>query len=483
MTQPDPDHGATPPSSPAPGAKPWGGRFSSATHAAVEAFTASIQVDARLADADIRASKAHAAMLAKIGLISTQDAELLSRHLTRIGERLQRGELPLSAALEDIHMHIEAALIADLGPQGDLGRKLHTARSRNDQVSTALRLWTRDAIDGLVAGLAHLQACFLAAAERHGSLIMPAYTHLQRAQPIVAAHSFLAHVERLERDRERLLDARRRVNRLPLGTAALAGTSLPIDREFVRRLLGFEDLCHNSLDASADRDFVAETCFALSMIAVHLSGWAEEWILWCTKEFGFLSLPDQLCTGSSIMPQKKNPDVLELIRGRTGKVIGALQGTLVLLKGLPLAYNRDLQEDKPLLFDAVDTVKPCLELACLVVDGARLEPEPIAKALAGGFLDATALMEELIRRGVPMRTAHHVVGALVRQAEERGVSLADLSPAELAAAHPSLDAGSPPRLGAVAAAHSYVSDGSGSPAAVSRAMERWRQVLASRSQS
>src|SRR5581483_10699839 len=311
-----------------------------------------------------------------------------------------------------------------------VGRKLHTGRSRNDQVATDVRLWVRDGIDELDKQLRELQAALLDSAERHRDLVLPGYTHLQRAQPVLAAHYLLAYVEKFERDRQRLADCRKRVNVLPLGAAALAGTSLPIDREYVRCQLGSDALATNSLDVSSDRDFLLEFVFDLSVIALHLSGWAEEWVLWATTEFGFLDLPDAFCTGSSIMPHKKNPDVLELIRGKTARVIGDLQHLLVLVKGLPLAYNRDLQEDKLALFDAFDTVDACLELAAALVGETKLRRERIAARLEDGYLDATTLMEFLIARGAPMRVAHEAVGKLVRLGEERGCRLAEL-PAEV----------------------------------------------------
>ena len=315
---------------------------------------------------------------------------------------------------EDVHMHIEAALVQKLG---DIGRKLHTGRSRNDQVATDAKLWTRDGLDRIDGRLADLQRAFVAIAARHRDVIVPGYTHMQRAQPVLAPHMFLAYVEKLERDRSRVADARIRLNVLPLGTAALAGTSLPIDRDFVAHELGFDGVAANSLDVSSDRDFALETAFVMTMIAEHLAGWAEDWILWNTQEFGFLSLPDSICTGSSIMPQKKNPDVLELIRGRAARVIGDLTTLLVLVKGLPLAYNRDLQEDKKPLFDAFDTVEACLELAAVVVAGASFRTDRIAERLDEGFLDATTLMEFLIQRGIPQRTAHEVIGRLVASCE------------------------------------------------------------------
>src|SRR5690349_15291049 len=328
--------------------KTWGGRFTGATDDRVEAFTESISLDRRLYRHDIRASQAHARMLAEVGLLTAAEAEQIAAALDAIAAEIDRGEFAFSTALEDIHTHIERALIERLG---DLGRKLHTGRSRNDQVVTDVKLWVRDAIDDLDGRLRDLQRALLESAERDRDLILPGYTHLQRAQPVLAAHYFLAYVEKYERDRGRLADCRRRVNVLPLGAAALAGTSLPIDRESVRRQLGFDAVAANSLDVSSDRDFLLEFVFDLSVIALHLAGWAEEWVLWTTTEFNFLDLPDAFCTGSSIMPHKKNPDVLELIRGKAARVTASLQQLMMLVKGLPLAYNRDLQDDKLALFE------------------------------------------------------------------------------------------------------------------------------------
>jgi len=454
--------------------KAWGGRFTGGTDRRVEAFTESISLDRRLFKQDIRASIAHARMLAEVGLIAGAECEQIVQGLTAIEAEIEAGSFEFRADREDVHMHVEAALIERLG---DVGRKLHTARSRNDQVATDFRLWVRDGLDAIDDGIVGLQRAFVAAAERHDGLVMPGYTHLQRAQPVLAAHSFLAHVERLERDRGRVADARRRVNVLPLGSAALAGTTLPIDRTHVARALGFDGVAANSLDASSDRDFAIEATFALCLIAEHLSGWAEEWILWSTQEFGFLSLPDAVCTGSSIMPQKKNPDVLELIRGRSARVVGALTTLLVLIKGLPLAYNRDLQEDKGPVFDAFDTVGSCLELAALVVEGARLRPERIAAGLEEGFLDATTLMEHLIGRGVPQRSAHELVGKLVALAEGSNRRLAELSIAELAAAHPSLGPEAVGALGAARGVEAFRSYGSTAPAEVRRQLAAWRERL------
>jgi argininosuccinate lyase len=452
--------------------KTWGGRFAGDTDRRVEAFTESISVDRRLYRHDVRASQAHARMLAEVGLLTTAEAEQIAATLDEIGAEIEAGKMEFSISLEDIHTHIERALIARLG---DLGRKLHTARSRNDQVVTDVKLWTRDAIDELDGLLADLQRAFVESAERERGVVIPGYTHLQRAQPVLAAHYFLGYVEKFQRDRDRLADCRKRVNVLPLGAAALAGTSLPIDRESVRQKLGFDAVARNSLDVSSDRDFLAEFLFCLSLIAVHLSGWAEEWVIWSTTEFNFLELPDGFCTGSSIMPHKKNPDVLELTRGKAGRVIACLQNVLVLLKGLPLAYNRDLQEDKVALFDGFDTVAGCLAVAAPLVGQTKLRRQSIAARLEDGFLDATTLMEGLIARGVPMRSAHEAVGKLVRECEQRKCRLADL-PDEVFAA-----VGASPEvrvsLGVSNALAAFKSYGSTAPAEVERQLREWRERL------
>jgi argininosuccinate lyase len=457
--------------------KPWGGRFGQKTNRRVEEFTESISFDSRLFEHDIKGSIAHARMLSHVGLITADECQQIERGLSEIQAEMAAGTFPLQLEREDVHMHVEAALIDRLG---DVGRKLHTARSRNDQVATDVKLWVRDALDRIDARLAGLQRAFLAGADRHRDLIVPGYTHLQRAQPVLAAHYFVAYVEKLNRDRGRVADCRRRLNVLPLGAAALAGTSLPIDREHVARSLGFDGVAANSLDVSSDRDFALESVFVLAMIAEHLSGWAEEWVLWSTQEFSFLALPDELCTGSSIMPQKKNPDVLELIRGRTARVIGALSTLLVLIKGLPLAYNRDLQEDKEPLFDAFDTVESCLELAAMVVDGATLRADRIAARLDEGFLDATTLMEYLIRQGVPQRTAHEVIGHLVSRCEARGVlRLSELPDDEFAKAYPSLGKNVREVLGVANAVNAFRSFGSTAPAEVEKQLRQWKERLAS----
>ncbi|AGA24628.1 argininosuccinate lyase [Singulisphaera acidiphila] len=455
--------------------KPWGGRFGEKTDRRVEQFTESISFDRRLFEHDIRASIAHAEMLAHVGLITHDECQQIVRGLSDIRAEIEADQFEFVLEREDVHMHVEAALIDRLG---DVGRKLHTARSRNDQVATDVKLWVRDGLDRIGARLTDLQRALVDAAERHREVILPGYTHLQRAQPVLAPHYFLAYVEKFARDRDRLTDTRRRLNVLPLGAAALAGTTLPIDRDHVAKALGFEGVAANSMDVSSDRDFALESVFDLTMIAEHLSGWAEEWVLWSTQEFSFLALPDAICTGSSIMPQKKNPDVLELIRGRTARVIGALNTLLVLIKGLPLAYNRDLQEDKEPIFDAFDTVEACLELAAVVVAGATLRADRIAERLDEGFLDATTLMEYLISQGVPQRSAHEVIGHLVSLCEQKGCRrLVDLPDDDFAKAHPNLGPGVKSVLGVANAVKAFRSHGSTAPDQVEKQLAAWKTRL------
>ncbi len=450
------------------------GVFQVATDKRLEAFSESISFDHRLYSHDIRGSIVHAQMLCRQGLVTADEAQRIESTLLEIRSTIERGEMPFRSELEDIHMHIEQALIERLG---DTGRKLHTARSRNDQVNTDVRLWTRDALDRIDVLLKLLQQAFVSRCDRDLDVILPAYTHLQRAQPVLAPHYWLAYVEKYARDRQRLADCRRRVNICGLGAAACAGTTLPIDRQWTADQLGFEGVAANSLDVSSDRDFVIESAFVLAMIAEHLSGWAEEWILWSTVEFGFIKLPHQFCTGSSIMPQKVNPDTLELTRGKTARVLGNLQTLLILVKGLPLAYNRDLQEDKPPLFDSFETVAACLELAIPIVEQSELRRESIASRLDQGYLDATTLMEHLMKQGLPQRTAHHLVGSLVGTAKSQEKRLADLTDDEIQAAHPSLDGSIREVLGVAKAVQAYQSYGSSSPTQVRLQIARWREQL------
>ena len=455
--------------------KAWGGVFSEATDARVEAFSESISSDRRLADDDIDGSIAHARMLAATGIITAAEAEAIVAGLEEIRAEIRAGRFEYVIAKEDIHLHVESALTARLG---DTGRKLHTARSRNDQVATDLRLHCRRAIDRLDDAVAGLQRAFVALAAAHRDLVIPGYTHLRRAQPLLAAHQLLCWCERLERDRQRLADCRRRTNLLPLGSGALAGTSLPIDREHVARALGFEGVLANSLDGASDRDFVCELAFVIALTMVHLSQWAEEWILWSGEEFGFLVLPQPFCTGSSIMPQKINPDVLELIRGKSARSVGNLQALLVLLKGLPTAYNRDLQEDKESIFDSIDTLEAALGVAAPLVAATRFDGARIGATLGRGHLDATSLMEALIATGLPQRTAHETVGRLVRRALDRGVALEELSDEEFSREWGGWNASFRGALGASRAVERMMSFGSTAPGRVADQIAAWQRRLA-----
>jgi len=454
--------------------KTWGGRFTGQTDNRVERFTESISFDQRLYKQDLLASQAHARMLAEVGLLTAAESEQIVQALDEIGGRIERGDFEYSFALEDIHTHIERALIEKLG---DVGRKLHTGRSRNDQVITDVKLWTRGALDDVDAKLLDLQKSLVESAARDRDLPLPAYTHFQRAQPVLAGHYFLCYVEKYQRDRERLADTRRRVNVLSLGAAALAGTSLPIDRHSVAKKLDFESVAANSLDVSSDRDFLLEFVFDLSVIALHLAGWAEEWILWSTTEFNFLELPDAFCTGSSIMPHKKNPDVLELIRGKSARVVADLQRLMMLIKGLPLAYNRDLQEDKEALFDAYDTVSMSLELAAALIRATRFRAEAIAARIEDGYLDATTLMECFVAQGVPLRSAHEAVGKLVRTCEEKRCRLADLPDATYDAVRPGIAIEVRKVMGVANALKAFKSYGSTAPSEVAKQVSQWQKRL------
>ena len=393
--------------------KAWSGRFAEPVDELVKRFTASVSFDRRLAPYDIDGSLAHARMLAACGIISKSDLGAIQRGLSRVRREIEAGDFEWSIDAEDVHMNIERRLIALVG---DAGKRLHTARSRNDQVATDLRLWLRAGIDQIRERLEGLLEALLAQAERHAALVMPGFTHLQIAQPVTFGHHMLAYFEMFERDRERLADCRRRVNRLPLGAGALAGTSFPIDRERVARELGFEGLCANSLDAVSDRDFAIEFTACASLAMLHLSRLAEELVLWASPRFGFVRLPDRFCTGSSIMPQKKNPDVPELVRGKSGRVFGHLVGLLALMKGQPLAYNKDNQEDKEPLFDTVDTLTDSLAAFAALIAGLEPVAEAMRSATLEGFSTATDLADYLVRKGVPFRDAHEAVARAVREA-------------------------------------------------------------------
>ncbi len=411
-----------------PAHKPWQGRFTEATDQLVESFTASVQFDRRLYRHDIAGSIAHAQMLAHVGVLTDDECKAIVAGLKEIEREIDDGKFEWRVELEDVHMNIEATLTARIG---EAGKKLHTARSRNDQVATSLRLYVRDQIDAMNRALTELQTALIDVAEREAASVMPGFTHLQIAQPITFGHHLMAWVEMLERDYARLQDARKRVNIMPLGSAALAGTSYPIDRAYTAKLLGFSAASENSLDSVADRDFAIETTFALATLMMHLSRFSEEIILWSTTQFGFVELSDAFCTGSSIMPQKKNPDVPELIRGKAARVQGALMSLLTLMKGQPLAYNKDNQEDKEPLFDAFDTALASVRIYCAMVAAMRVNRVRMEQQAAQGFSTATDLADYLVRRGVAFRDAHEIVGKAVRYGIEQGRDLAQLKLDEL----------------------------------------------------
>ena len=408
--------------------KPWGGRFSESTDRDVEAFTESISFDRRLYREDIEGSRAHARMLRRIGLLTEEELEQILSGLDKVAAECADGSLPLRIEWEDIHMHVEKRLVHHAGPAG---LKIHTARSRNDQVSLDLRLFVRKEAAMMAVSVEGLLRETLKKAREYRDFILPGYTHVQQAQPISGGYYFGAYAERLLRDRARLLAAVASAGLSPLGSGALAGTTLPIDREGVAAELGFSGVTQNGLDAVGDRDFVADFLHALSLLMVHLSGWAEEWVLWSTREFGMIRLPDRLLTGSSMMPQKKNPDILELVRGKAGRVFSDYGALMTLLKGLPLSYNRDLQEDKERLFDALDTARACLSMMTHAVSGMRFEEERVAEILKGTELLATDIAEDLVRAGVPFREAHAIVGRIVADAAQKGRSLEELTDVDL----------------------------------------------------
>ncbi|RQW83616.1 MAG: argininosuccinate lyase, partial [Methylococcus sp.] len=408
--------------------KPWGGRFTGSTDAFVEAFTASVGFDQRLARHDIQGSKAHAGMLARIGVLTDTERSDIVAGLDEILAEIERGDFTWSVQLEDVHMNIEARLTQRIG---ETGKKLHTGRSRNDQVATDIRLYLRDEVDGIIGLLGQLQTALLDLAEREADTILPGFTHLQVAQPISFGHHLMAWFEMLDRDRDRLRDCRKRINIMPLGAAALAGTTFPLDRDYTASLLGFDRPAANSLDAVSDRDFAIEFTACASLILMHLSRFSEELILWTSAQFGFVDLPDAFCTGSSIMPQKKNPDVPELVRGKTGRVYGHLMALLTLMKGQPLAYNKDNQEDKEPLFDTIDTVWGCLKAFTDMVPNLIPNREAMRRAALQGYATATDLADYLVRKGMPFRDAHEVVGNAVRLGIETGRDLSAIQLEEL----------------------------------------------------
>ena len=454
-------------------AKTWGSRFAETPDARLEAFNASVGFDVRLAREDIRGSVAHVRMLGRQGIIPPGEATAIETGLWQIRDEVDAGQFQLTVADEDIHTGVEKRLRSLIGP---IAGKLHTARSRNDQVATDLRLWTRGALLALVGGVAELVAALLDVAESNGDAVMPGYTHLQRAQPVLLAHHLLAYVEMLARDVDRLQDAYRRVDRSVLGSGALAGVTFPVDREGVAADLGFAGITANSLDGVADRDFVLDTLYACATIAMHLSRLSEEIILWASGEFRFLELSDAFATGSSIMPQKKNPDVAELARGKTGRVYGHLMAMLTVAKGLPLTYNKDFQEDKELLFDAVDTTLMVLDVFPPMLRTARFNTDRLAAAAIGDFSLATDAADLLARRGVPFREAHEIVGRLVAGCLAKQQTFADLSDADWARIHPVFAAERPP-LTALESASARDVPGGTAPGRVRAAREAAGTVL------
>lgn len=404
--------------------KLWGGRFSKSTDAMVDDFNSSIRFDARMYAQDILGSQAHAEMLGRQGIIPEEDAALIVKTLGEIKEDIESGKVEFEIDAEDIHMNIETILISRIG---DVGKKLHTGRSRNDQVALDLRMYLRDEVDEIVRDLNSLKSTILDIAEDNMETIMPGYTHLQKAQPITLAHHVMAYYEMFKRDTERLADCRRRINVMPLGSGALAGTTYDLDRDFVRDKLGFDSVTLNSLDGVSDRDFVLELAFCLSAVMMHLSRFSEEIILWSSHEFAFVELDDAYSTGSSIMPQKKNPDVAELARGKTGRVYGSLMGLLTMMKGLPLAYNKDMQEDKEQIFDAVDTVKLCVPVFEKMISTMKIKADNMLHGAKGGFTNATDVADYLVKRGLPFRDAHAVVGRMVAYCIENDKYIDELS--------------------------------------------------------
>ena len=417
--------------------KLWSGRFQKSTHKLTDDFNSSIHFDQRLYKQDITGSIAHAKMLGKQGIIPQQDAELIQKTLKEILSDIEEGKVEFDIAAEDIHMNVESILI---GRIGDVGKKLHTGRSRNDQVALDIRMYLKDEIHALTGMLTDLQRILLNLAKENTMTIMPGYTHLQKAQPITFAHHLLAYVEMFKRDKQRLQDTYKRTNVLPLGSGALAGTTYPLDRDFVAKELGFEAVSLNSLDAVSDRDFCIELLSNLSLIMMHLSRFSEEIILWCSHEFQFIELDDAFSTGSSIMPQKKNPDIAELVRGKTGRIYGSLMALLTTMKSLPLAYNKDMQEDKEPLFDAIDNVKMCIPVFSDMVRTMKVNKNKMYEGAKGGFTNATDLADYLVKKGVAFRDAHSIVGKIVFSCIERGIGLEDMTLEEYKAASQNIEA-------------------------------------------
>ena len=454
----------------------WSDRFEEGLHPSIERFNASIGFDITLLQQDLDGSVAHARMLGRCDLISAQESEQLIEGLETIRQEAAAGDFNPGMEAEDVHFAVERRLIELLGP---LGKKLHTGRSRNDQVGTDLRLWLRQQIDAIDGALLRFQRALFRHAEEHLHTLIPGYTHLQRAQPLSLAHHLLAYVEMAGRDRQRLQDVRRRVNCCPLGAAALAGTPLPINRQQTADDLGFEGLYANSLDAVSDRDFAVEFSAAASLVMVHLSRLSEEVIFWASEEFAFVRLTDRCATGSSLMPQKKNPDVPELVRGKTGRVFGHLQGLLTMIKGLPLAYNKDFQEDKEALFDVVRTSLDCLEaMAILLEEGIRFRPERLEQAVASDFSNATDVADYLVAREVPFREAYQLVGRLVKLCLEEGILLRDLPLNRWQQLHPGFEQDIYEAIAPRQVVAARLSEGGTGFAQVEKQLQRWRPVLA-----
>ncbi len=454
--------------------KAWSGRFRAKTHRLVEAFSGSVGFDRRLYAQDIQGSVAHSKTLERAGVLTRGETRTIVRGLASVKAELDRGRFRFLSSDEDIHMAIERRLTELIGP---LGGKLHTGRSRNDQVALDIRLYLREQLDQLVEQLREFQRVLLAKAKANQTVAMPGYTHLQRAQPVLVAHHLLAYVEMLERDKERMRDARARLNVMPLGSGALAGSNYPIDRRYTASLLGFPAITQNSLDAVSDRDFMIEVAAALAIIMMHLSRLSEELILWSSEEFHFVDLPDAFCTGSSMMPQKKNPDVLELIRGKTGRVYGQLMNLFTMLKALPLSYNRDLQEDKPALFDALDTVQASVQVLTELMRRVKLNREALRHAVSGGGMLATEVADYLVTRGMPFREAHAITGRVVRAALDQGRDLADFSLEELRTFSDRFEKGVLSRLGVMAAIDRKAQIGSTARMRVDRRIKELERVL------
>ena len=454
--------------------KSWQGRLAADADAATTELLASIDVDAALYKYDIAGSIAHATGLREIGVLTARELAAIKKGLAAVARAIESDKLKLDPALEDIHMVIESALIKRIGAPG---RKLHTGRSRNDQVALDLRLWARDAADELAGGIRALQRALLKLAKHSGQIVMPAYTHLQRAQPVLAGHLLMAYMEMLGRDTDRLADARKRINVCPLGSGAVAGTSIPLNRRRVAELLGFPAVSRNSIDATSDRDFLAELLFDLAALGIHLSRWAEDWIIFSTTEFGFIELADEYCTSSSMMPQKKNADTLELIRAKSATALASLVGMLTLTKSLPSGYSRDLQDDKRLALPAVAGMISALNVAKGIVSSTRFNARRIAAGLDAGYLDATALAEYLVNKGVAFRTAHQVVGRLVARAEKAGLTLAEMPLADLRAACDKITPDVARHLGAANVVKRYAPEGAAGAKQLRKQLAFWTRRL------